>query len=178
LAKRLIKSRFTEFAELLVKEKLEKMKQNSENGHQIKNSVFSSKMVPKGFARSYSNVISNNANEKQFYEDLTNKISTQIKEHFIELKTTIELNLNEKLEDLKKSIDKSASKLIENNNVKLCHFILDIIKLILPNTLKPNKKQIEIINNRLNVHQMGSISTTALNEYSSKLWSDPSQYLK
>ena len=75
-------------------------------------------MVPKGFTRSYSNVISNNVNEKQFFEDLTNKISEQIKEQFIELKMTIVLNVNEKIEVLKKSIDKSASKLIENNNVK------------------------------------------------------------
>jgi hypothetical protein len=98
------------------------MRQNSENVHQIKNSVYSSEMVPKGFTRSYSNVITNDVNEQQFFEDLTNKISTQIKEQFIELKTTIELNVNEKLEDLKKSNNKSASKLIENNNVKLCHF--------------------------------------------------------
>jgi hypothetical protein len=57
------------------------MRQNSENVNQIKNSVLSSKMVPKGFTRSYSNLISNNVNEKQFFEDLTNKISTQIKDY-------------------------------------------------------------------------------------------------
>jgi hypothetical protein len=162
----------------LIKEEIESMKKNPANVLQNVNKYSSLNEPPKGFIRNYSASVSSNDNQNKLLELLTNKISEQISRQFDELKSTIETNVNEKFEEIKLSIESITSKLIQNNNVKICHFLLDTIKLIVPNVARPDKKQINIINNRLNVHQMGSISTNSLNEYVNKLWYDPNLYLK
>ena len=63
-----------------------------------------------------------------------------------------------------------VSKLIVENNNKMCHFIIDILRTLIPTIVKPDEKTINIISSRHNHHKMRNISTKNLTEYINKLW--------
>ena len=85
--------------------------------------------------------------------------------------------MTNKLEAIKNDITntlaqiKTLSDSITNNNLKLVHFVIDTIKILFPKSIKPNKQQIEEINQRYSWHKLGSIDSDKLQQYTDKLWS-------
>jgi predicted nucleic acid-binding Zn-ribbon protein len=131
-----------------------------------------------GFVRTYSSTVKSTMEDNLSIEKHFLKLTDHIDNKFNLLTNSLELKVNEKFEQIINTVEEKTSKLIFQNNTRLCHFLLDIIKLLVPNTLKPDKKVIETLNNRLNFHKMGSISTINLTEYADKLWLNAAQILK
>ena len=56
-------------------------------------------------------------------------------------------------------LEKSFGKQIQENNAKFSYFLIDMIKLMIPNCQKPEEKIAHAISNRFNNHQLGSLSS-------------------
>ena len=71
---------------------------------------------------------------------------------------------------MKTEMNNLVSRLIIENNNRICHFIIDTLRTLFPSLHKPDEKIINIISSRPNHHKMGNISTKNLMEYVNKLW--------
>ncbi len=84
--------------------------------------------------------------------------------------------MNSQLNDIKSSLTsvlcaiKDISESIINNNLKLVHFLLDTIKILVPSAQKPTKVKIEELSQRLSWHKVGNIANENLFQYVDKLW--------
>ena len=79
-------------------------------------------------------------------------------------------SINTNMSTLKNDLEKSFGKQIQENNAKLSYFLIDMIKLMIPNCQKPEEKIAHAISNRFKNHQLGSLSSETLIEYINKLW--------
>ena len=122
--------------------------------------------VPSGFRRNYS-AAANPMN------DISKQIANQFETLTKDLKQTLNDNfknqINASLKELKNEMESLVDKLISENNNKICHFVVDILRTQ-PQLTKPDEKTIDIISSRFNHHQMGTLSTKNLIEYINKLW--------
>jgi hypothetical protein len=123
--------------------------------------------VPSGFTRNYSNAVNP-------LNSITNQITNQFNLLSQELKSSLNSTISQQLQismdDIKINMENLVSKLIVENNNKMCHFIIDILRTLIPSIGKPDEKTINIISSRHNHHKMGNISTKNLTEYINKLW--------
>ena len=149
---------------------MEKTKDKEKVEKTLTNRIKNANMVPTGFSRNYSAFV----NPINSIDSITNQINIKFIELSNQLKTTVidslKTQIKTSLNDMKNELLESVSSLIVKNNDKMVHFVLDVIRTILPEITKPTEKMINIISSRLDHHKMGNISKKNLNEYVKKLW--------
>jgi hypothetical protein len=125
--------------------------------------------APAGFIRKYSeagkndsvNSIQIDSKLTTFLKEIQTNISSQLSEFTKEIKTNMIAMKNE--------LELSFSKLIYENNVKLCKFFVDLIKIMIPTCKKPSEKISQSISNHFNNHKLGSVSSKIFIEQT-KAW--------
>ena len=146
-----------------------------------------------GFTRTYSSAVQSGAdqykstNESQnTIEEILRRVDTNMKinQSVIEKKFDAEAKLLEaNMKEVKSSINninvnvENISKSIVVNNGKLCYFILDFIKILLPQLSKPTKKAAEQVNNVMQYHKLGSLNTDQFYDYIEKIWGNKNQFM-
>jgi hypothetical protein len=103
--------------------------------------------VPIGFIRNYSDTSHFNNNKSSYSAavnpigSITNQINLKFNELSKQLLSTVTDSLKNQIitsvNEMKKELQESVSSLIVKNNDKMVHFILDVIRTILPETIKP-----------------------------------------
>ena len=150
----------------IYKEQIKNELENKKKNNNIHANSQQKNKVPDGFVRSYSDAvniskdISKQIDEKldNFMKDISSKLGN--------FTNQIQTNMNA----LKTDLESSFSKLLIDNNIKSCYFLIDLIKIMFPNCEKPTDKAIQAISNRFNCHHLGSISTKGLTDHTNKLW--------
>ena len=155
----------------LYKQQIEHNKQSGTNHttainiSKSSNEIPNTQHKPSGTYRSYSEAISSNQpNISKLEEKLAqieNNLDSKLDKCFKDIKETLS-NLADTVTNLSKSV--------KENNSKLCYFILDIIKLIVPKIPPPNETVMNIINQRMFFHNLGAIDSKTLLKYSDILW--------
>lgn len=149
----------------LFKKEVEKSKQSVPRKIQLASS-YNKSGVPEGFTRHYSDAVSTTNNITQLIDEKFNTLSKQLCSQLTQFTLQFTKNMN----DIKESLEMSISKSILDNNSRYCHFIIDLIKILVPTLNKPDTNAINSINNRLDYHKLGNIKTKNFSEYLNKLW--------
>ncbi len=84
----------------------------------------------------------------------------------IDMLTNSIMNLQASIQNIYAVINKSIMK--NNEQFMLC--VVDVIKILIPSALRPTEAAIELINKRMQVHQIGNIEKNNCLNYTNKIW--------
>jgi hypothetical protein len=108
------------------------------------------------YTRNYSSFVNIDQNNNKLLKDIGNLISANSANIIQSTKELVEKESNE--------IVKSIDNILKKNNMKLCYFVVDAIKSLVP-SVSFSKSKMEYISAAFSHHELGNVQAEHLNKY-------------